>query len=337
MAIHPKTQKFIQEFVDEYGKDNNEKYLADALFSLIKMAKEHHDSLDWRLIRTFLNELRDSFKVFTPYRDIRKVCMFGSARTKPQDPEYKMAELFAKKITHEKYMVITGAGSGIMEAGNKGAHKDKSFGVNINLPFEQDANPYIAFDTKLVSYKYFFTRKLMFTKESDAAVLFPGGFGTLDEGFESLTLIQTGKSKPRPVLLMSTPDNMFWEQWVKTIKKQLLEQGLISEQDLKLFKIVKNVDEAVNIILNFHRIYHSVIFSDGYCIIRLNQSLSDNNIQELNDLYKDIIISGKITSAGPLPIEKRFKEFLDKPRLGFNFDNFSFGRLTQMIDTINQF
>lgn len=331
------SKHIIDTFVKEYGTEKNKTYLAKALSNLISLAKVHHDAWDWRLISTFLDELRESFRVFSPHRDTRKVCLFGSARTEPSSPEYEMAEQFAYKITKKGYMVITGAGAGIMEAGNKGAHVNKSFGVNINLPFEQEANPYIAYDSKLVSYKYFFTRKLMFTKESDAAVLFPGGFGTMDEGFENLTLLQTGKCKPRPVLLMSTPDNMFWEQWVKTISKQLIKNQLISKADIQLFKIVKNVHEAVELILKFHHIYHSIVYINDDCIIRLNKALSSNHLQELNKRYKDIIIRGHIQPTDPLANEMKHKEFLDKPRIKFEFDRKSFSRIVEMIHTINDF
>ena len=240
----------IDRLVSKVGKKDNQKVLKEILSTVCRLSDMDINSGDWKLLSRSIKEFRKSFQAFTPYRNKRKVAIFGSARTPEKDPLFKMAEEFSRDITRNDFMVITGAGGGIMEAGNKGGG-DESFGVNIKLPFEQSANDYIRKSKKLVSYNYFFIRKLMFIKESDATVLFPGGFGTLDEAYEGLTLIQTGKSLPRPILLMQNPGDDYWQTWVSFFSEIMLRDKYISPDDMDLFSICESNEEAINIITSF--------------------------------------------------------------------------------------
>jgi hypothetical protein len=242
-----------------------------------------------------------------------------------------MAEEFARKITAKGYMVITGGGPGVMEAGNKGAPAGKDFALNIRLPFEQKPNPYINEKERLINFKYFFTRKLMFVKESNATLLFPGGFGTCDEGFEMLTLVQTGKSAPRPILLMEPKGSRYWSSWKRFIQEQLVGNGYINKDDLNLFKLVRNVDDAVRLIGDFYRVYHSIRYVGDLTVIRLNKALPARKISLLNREFKDILTGGEIREGGPAEEEIQKKEFLDLPRLIMNFNRRSFGRLLELI------
>src|SRR5207247_4698614 len=219
--------------------------------------------------QTSLRELRYAFKLFAPYAGTRKVTIFGSARTQPSKTEYKQAAEFARKITAAGFMVITGAGPGIMQAGHEGAGPEKSFGANIRLPWEQAANPISQHDKKLITFKYFFTRKLIFLRHADAIVLFPGGFGTMDEGFEALTLMQTGKSRLMPLVLIDPPGATYWKTWDKNIREHLLRNQLISPDDLNLYHTTDDADEAVKIITRFYRNYHSMRFVYELLVIRL--------------------------------------------------------------------
>jgi uncharacterized protein (TIGR00730 family) len=246
-----------------------------------------------------------------------------------------MALEFSRKISEKGYMIITGGGGGVMEAGNRGAG-DKSFAANIVLPNIQDVNPYVSKGEKLIHFKYFFTRKLIFVKESDGTVLFPGGFGTNDEAFEMLTLFQTGKAMPRPIVLVNAPKMTYWETWLKFIEKEMVKRNFISKEHLKLFKIVSSVKEAIDEIVNFYRVYHSIRFIGPHTVLRLNRSLPDSKIIELNKTFKDILVEGKIQTSGPSAIEKEQKDFVDLPRLVMKFDRHSYGRLNEMIRQINQ-
>src|SRR5437899_10785665 len=237
-----------------------------------KLIRDHASRGDVKLLSTALKELRYAFKVFAPYRTRRKVTVFGSARLAQDHPACVQAREFGRRCAEAGYMVITGAAHGIMEAGHVGAGRANSIGVNILLPFEQDANPIIAGDTKLMHLKYFFTRKLLFVKESDAVALFPGGFGTLDEGFEVLTLIQTGKSHMFPVVCVDYPGDDYWQTWDQFIRKQLLGRNMISPADLSLYKVTDSVAAAVHEIRNFYRVYHSMRYVKGQLVLRLHKA-----------------------------------------------------------------
>ena len=248
-AIDHALKQQIRELIKSKGGGNNEQEVADIIENALKLLTDVQDTGDARIIRTAVRELRYAFRLFAPYLGKRKVTIFGSARTQPDALEYQQAVEFGRKIVKAGFMVITGAGSGIMQAGHEGAGSQNSFGVNIRLPWEQSANPIIAEDKKLVTFKYFFTRKLIFIRHSDAIVLFPGGFGTFDEGFEALTLMQTGKSQLLPLVLVDKPGGTYWKTWDIHIREELLSHKLISPEDLNLYQITDSVDEAVKIIL----------------------------------------------------------------------------------------
>jgi uncharacterized protein (TIGR00730 family) len=326
----------INRLVTKIGKKDNEKALKEIISTVCKLPEINMNSGDWKLMSRSIKELKNSFQSFAPYRHKRKVAIFGSARTPVDDPLFEMAENFSEGITSKGFMVITGAGGGIMEAGNKGG-KDESFGVNIKLPFEQSANNYIKNSAKLVSYNYFFIRKLMFIKESDATVLFPGGFGTLDEAYEGLTLIQTGKSLPRPILLMQNPGDDYWQTWVSFFTEIMLRDHYISPDDMDLFSICESNEDAIEKITSFYKVYHSLRYVGDIAVIRLNTPLTSQNIQQLNESFKDIVVEGSIDSCDPFPEEIETRDELKKFRISFKFNKINFGRLVSMVHMINTF
>jgi uncharacterized protein (TIGR00730 family) len=314
------------------------------LEEFVDMIKETADKLlrdgagrgDVKLLATAIRELRYCFKVFSAYRGIRKVTIFGSARTKPDHPAYQAAVEFAKQMTAHGYMSITGAAAGIMEAGHVGAGRENSIGLNIMLPFEQGANPVIHGDSKLMNLRYFFTRKLLFIKESDAVVLFPGGFGTHDEAFESLTLIQTGKTHIFPIVLVDEPGGTYWQNWATFIREELLERGYISEHDLALFHVTDSVAEAVEEVLVFYRVYHSMRYVRGDLVLRLQRSLSEKTMARLHAEFADINSGDDgFVQTGMLPQEANEPGIAELPRLKFRFDRMNHGRLRQLINLIN--
>ncbi len=332
----PVIDNLINELVNKSGSVETENLLREILTTTVKLGKETSDKGDLKLVNNALKELRYSFKIFSPYRSIKKVIIFGSARSKTDSAEYKMAEEFSRKLTDKGYMIVTGGGPGVMEAGNKGAGSGKDFALNIRLPFEQKPNPYIDEKEKLINFKYFFTRKLVFVKETDATALFPGGFGTLDEGFEMITLIQTGKSRPRPIVLMEPKGSTYWATWMHFVKTQLIKNGFIAKDDLNLFHIVENVDAAVKYIDDFYRVYHSIRYVLGLAVIRLNRKISEKTLKLINKEFKDILISGEIRVSPPTDKEIQEKEFLNLPRLVMNFNMHDYGRLCEMIQFINK-
>ncbi len=326
----------INELVRKSGSAETAHLFREILTTAVKLGKECSDKGDLKLVNNTLKELRYSFKVFSPYRAIKKVIIFGSARSTNKSAEYKMAEEFARKLTEKGYMIVTGGGPGVMEAGNKGAKTGKEFALNIRLPFEQKTNPYINEKDKTINFKYFFTRKLIFVKETDATALFPGGFGTQDEGLEMLTLIQTGKSKPRPVVLMEPKGSTYWTQWLHFINKQLVKKGYIKKEDLNLFCIVKTVDRGIKYIEDFYKVYHSIRYVSGLTVLRLNKEISDKTLKLINDRFKDILTSGEIKNSPPLNKEIQEGEYLSLPRLVMNFNMHDYGRLCEMIRVINK-
>lgn len=326
----------INWLVSKVGTNDNQPYLKEIISTICKLSAHNLHSGDWKLLSRSIRELRHSFRVFTPYRSKRKVSIFGSARTHPSHPSYEQAEMFSKQIVAHDFMVITGAGGGIMDAGNKGAG-DNSFGVNIRLPFEQSPNEHIINSQKLVTYNYFFIRKLMFIMESDATVLFPGGFGTLDEAYEGLTLIQTGKSMPRPIVLVQDKGSKYWDIWYSFFTDVMLKEGYISPDDLDLVTICHSPEEAVQIVVNFYTVYHSLRYVKDDAVIRLNHPISNSQIDQLNALFADIIVSGKIEACEPYTEEVMSKDHLKKFRLTFKFNRIQYGRLVSMIRHINTF
>jgi hypothetical protein len=312
----------------------------DLVFELIttaiRLARDETSRLDRKIANSALKEMRYAFRVFAPYRNERKVSIFGSARTCADDPEFTTARDFARAIAERGWMVVTGAGPGIMEAGQEGAGSARSFGVNIRLPFEAQPNPFIADDPKLINFKYFFTRKLMFIKEGDAFVLLPGGFGTLDEAFELLTLIQTGKSDLHPIVLLDSPGGDFWGQFEDFVRTQLVGRGYVAPEDLNLFKRTASAEEAVDEIMRFYTNYHSQRVVRGRFVLRMQRLPSPGQIEALSKEFSDILLDGKIEVAEPTQEEVRDEDALDKPRLAFAFDRMHFGRLRSLIDRLNE-
>jgi len=325
----------IEELIKFKGGGYNEPEVADIIENALKILTDVKDTGDVRVIQTALRELRYAFRIFAPYADKRKVTIFGSARTLPNKPEYQQAAEFGKKISEAGFMVITGAGPGIMQAGHEGAGPENSFGVNIRLPWEQSANPVIAENKKLITFKYFFTRKLIFIRHSDAIVLFPGGFGTMDEGYEAITLMQTGKSQLMPLVLMDKPGGTYWKTWDKNVREHLLRGKLISPDDLNLYQITDNADEAVKIISRFYRNFDSTRFVRERFVIRLKNAPSESALAALNEDFADIILEGKMEVVPPTPEELEDKDRLDLTRIAFNFNRRDYGRIRQLIDVLN--
>jgi hypothetical protein len=313
-----------------------EQLVREMVETCLKLLRDGTRVGDIKLLNAALRELRYAFKVFAPYRSVRKVSVFGSARTRADAPPYRTAVDFARRITSEGYMVITGAGSGIMRACQEGAGKERSFGVNIRLPFEQEPNEIISKDPKLSTFRYFFTRKLMFIKEADAAALFPGGFGTHDEGYECLTLVQTGKTKPMPIVFVDAPRGTYWKTWRRYVEEHLLRHGLISPEDMSLFKVTSSVDEAIAEITGFYRVYHSARTVGQNLVIRLNRALSPPLVAQLSRDFADIVVSGGIVQTGALDEEEGEPELAALPRLVLAFNRNGFGRLRQLIDRLNR-
>ncbi|HUP10216.1 MAG TPA: LOG family protein [Caldimonas sp.] len=291
---------------------------------------------DLKIATGALREMREAFKVFAAYRGVRKVSTFGSARTQEGDPVFTLAEEFARRIADCGYMVITGAGPGIMEACQRGAGRDRSFGVNIRLPFEQQANTIISGDPKLMSFRYFFARKLFFLKEADAVVLFPGGFGTHDEGFETLTLLQTGKTRPMPLVLLDRPRGTYWRTWQRYVEDHLLRRHMIEKEDLALYTVTDDIDAAVDEITGFHRIYHSSRYVRDRFVIRITRRLPTEFVDGLAAEFADITADGVITQRDALRAERDEAEIVHLPRLVLRFKRSHFGRLRMLINRLNQ-
>jgi len=309
--------------------------IQQALKTLVQMAEVEADRLDWKILNASLQDMGRAFRTFYPYRHIRKIAIFGSARMSANTKAYEMALSFSRCVTQLGFMVMTGAGGGIMQAANAGAGAEHSFGLNIQLPFEQGANPFIEGDPKLINFKYFFTRKLFFLRESDAVALFPGGFGTQDEAFECLTLMQTGKAGLVPLVLIEPPGSDYWQSWELYLRDHLLSQGLIGSDDLSLFTITDQVDVACEAIASFYRVYHSSRYVGKELVLRLNSALRDSDIAYLNDHFHDILVQGTIRPSKALAQESD-PETADLPRLLLEFNQRDLGRLYQMIRTINQ-
>jgi uncharacterized protein (TIGR00730 family) len=331
----PELKRHIQALIDYKGGGHNEENVADIIDNALKLLTDVKDSGDVRVIQTALRELRYAFKLFAPYAQVRKVSMFGSARTQPTRPEYQQAVEFGRKIVEAGFMVITGAGPGIMQAGHEGAGPEMSFGANIRLPWEQSANPVIREDKKLVTFKYFFTRKLIFIRHADAIALFPGGFGTMDEGYEALTLMQTGKSQLMPLVLIDRPGGAYWKTWDRQVREHLLRDELISPDDLNLYQITDDTDQAVRIITRFYRNFHSSRFVKDLFVIRLKHAPSDSAIQAMNEDFADINTGAPIKRIEPTPDEVEGNDHVELPRIGFNFNRRDYGRLRQMVDALN--
>jgi len=326
--------RVISDLLDAAGVPPDRRgYFQQMLTTVLKLHEDGASSGDLKITNAALKELRYGYKVFAPYRDVRKVTVFGSARTPREEPAATVAREFGRRMVEAGWMVVTGAGAGIMGASQEGAGAERSFGLNIRLPFEQEANPWIASDPKLISFKYFFTRKLFLVKEASAVALFPGGFGTMDETFELLTLIQTGKSAIVPVVLVEAGPKPYWWIWNRWIGATLVERGLIEAEDASLYRIVDTVDDAVAEILGFYRVFHSSRIVGDNLVFRLQRPLIDAELGELQRRFEGILKGPVDQTAGPVPQE--LNEFPDLPRLSLPFNRTSYGRLRQLIDFIN--
>ena len=329
--------QMVRDLIQKAGGSSNADLLEEIVVTSLKIGEDEFDRGDIKLINSAMKEVRYAFKVFYPYRHVRKVAIFGSARTPRDSPDYRLARDCARGIVRAGWMVITGASSGIMRAGNEGAGRANSFGVNIRLPFEQEANPAIAKDPKLINFKYFFTRKLFFLKESDATVLFPGGFGTHDEGFENLTLIQTGKTNPRPVVCLDPPKSHYWNEFRDYLRNHLVKRRMIDPEDMELVHFTHDPGEAVDIITRFYRNYHSMRYIRDLLVIRLKKPLSDKQIERMNERFHDILTKGKITqSLKPFEEEANEPHALDLVRLSLYFNRRHFAKLVRLIRAINE-
>ena len=306
------------------------------LSSLSDMAKEGTSVGDLKIANAALAEMTEAFRVFRPYRKIRKMTMFGSARTLPDDPVYILARDLASQMAQADWMVVTGAGPGIMAAGLQGAGREHSFGVNIRLPHEEGANVFIAQDPKLVEMRYFFTRKLMLIKESHAYAILPGGFGTQDESFELLTLLQTGKAEPAPVVMMETPGGTYWQGWLRFLEEEAIGSGWVSPEDVCLFKVATSVEEATGEILGFYRNYHSCRWVGDLLVLRVQTAPSRAELADLNKRFGDIVTRGAIRIASAFSPERSSNDHPELPRLALRFDKWHFSRLRQLIDAINE-
>ncbi len=328
-------QADIADLINQLPNLQHRQLIQQALATILRLANSEIDRLDWKILSASLADMEQGFQIFYPYRHVRKITIFGSARTSPETPEYRIAVEFARRVTQLGFMVMTGGGGGIMQAGNEGAGREQSFGLNIRLPFEQEANPFIVGDPKLIHFKYFFTRKLFLLRESDAIALFPGGFGTQDEAFECMTLSQTGKFGPVPLVLIDRPGGNYWRAWSDYIHQHLVQQRLISPDDPNLYTVTDDLDVACNAITRFYQVYHSSRYVRDQLVIRLKSDLSDAEVEQLNANFSDILVRGRIEKSQALPQEDQ-DESADLPRLVLYFNQRDLGRLYQMIATINQ-
>jgi len=332
----PEIDALIKQLVEEWGGGKSGDLIQEMIITALKMGHDNLSVADMKLFSRSLKELRYAAKMFAPYAQKKKVVVFGSARIQPHEPSFIAAEEFARKMQEHGYMAITGGGDGIMGAAQRGAGRENSFGLNIRLPFEQRANETIHGDHKLVNFNYFFTRKLNFMKETHAVALFPGGFGTMDEGFEVLTLMQTGKARIIPLVLVDPPGGHYWETWFSFLKDHLLKQGLISENDFDFFKLTHDVDDAVAEIMKFYKNFHSYRWVGSRMVIRLQQKLSEDAIAHLNGTFADIVQSGSIVQSEALPEEQNEPDILSLPRIVLTPHRTNFGRLRKLIDAVNE-
>lgn len=325
----------IESLLDELQVTSNRDQLRELFVSVVRLAQDRLDRLDLKIANAALREITEGFEVFAPYRSVPKITMFGSARTLPTDPLYAQARDLASRLAALGWSTVTGAGPGIMAAGLEGAGPEHSFGINIRLPFEQVANQFISSDPKLVSMKYFFTRKLLLVKESAGYAVLPGGFGTLDESFELLTLLQTGKAQPAPVVLLEVPEGSYWHAWERFVTEEVLARGLIGPEDASLYLITDDVLQAAGEILGFYRNYHSLRWVGERLVIRLKAGPTAAEISSLSEEFAGIMRGPIEILPGPLPTETRQEDHLELPRIALGFDRMSYAHLRRLIDALN--
>jgi uncharacterized protein (TIGR00730 family) len=332
---NPVVDDLIEQLFVSVGGVYHQNLVREMIVAALKAGQETPHFADMSMLNNTMKEMRYTNKVFGPYRGTKKVTIFGSARTEPQEESYQNCVSFSRRLAELGYMIITGGGPGIMQAGNEGAGSDKSFAVNIHLPFEQSANPVMTNNPRLVTYRYFFNRKVAFVKEADAIAVFPGGFGTLDEAMEVFTLIQTGKTTPKPLILMDDSSG-YWEEWFDFIKTKLLGKGLISADDFSIFTITRDVDEAVTVIDDFYSNYHSHRFVGEKLVIRHQRPVTDEQLQTLEAEFPEMRRFGNpILRGTPLPVEEDEPETLKLHRLLIDFDHHHYGLLIAFIRRLN--
>ncbi len=325
----------IEELLSSAGIESDHDLVFELVTSALRMGREGVDRGDLKIANSTLKEMRFAFHVFDPYRAVRKVAIFGSARTRADEPAFTSARHVGRRIAEEGWMVITGGGPGIMTAGIEGAGSDNSFAVNIVLPFEPAGGGALVGDGKVVNFRYFFNRKLTFMKEASAYVLFPGGFGTMDEAFELLTLLQTGRELPSPVVLFEPEGDAYWRSFRHFLEVELLDAGLIARDDLDLFHITSDVEDAVEYLTRFYRVFHSMRYVGGRLVLRLEHPISDEDLRHLNDQFGDIVSTGEIERCEPASVEVADDDALDKSRIRFRFINNRYARLHALIRTVN--
>jgi hypothetical protein len=333
----PAVDGAIQQLLDVLEVDNDRDVLGEMLTSVARMARDDTDRGDLKLANGTIREMRNSFATFAPFRGERKASVFGSARTRPDEPSFQLAVELGRALAAAGWMVITGGGPGIMNAAVSGAGRQNAFAVTIRLPFEPTAASTLVDDDHLVRFKYFFTRKLTFMKESSAYVVFPGGFGTLDETFELLTLIQTGKETPAPIVLIDPDDETYWVTWMDFVKDELVTAGLVYPADLELVHLTSSIDEAVAYIDDFYRTYHSMRYVDGRMVVRLTHSIGDEALATVNEEFADIVAGGVIERCDPFPAEVVDRDHVELPRLVFTFDQRHFARLHRFARRLSDF
>jgi uncharacterized protein (TIGR00730 family) len=327
----------IAQLVSESGADSNADLVQEMITTAVRLVRDRAERGEMKLVNAALKEFAYSFRVFKKWQGYRKVSIFGSARTTPDEPVYEYTRRFAEAMSNENWMVITGAGPGIMAAGHEGAGAEKSFGASIRLPLESEPNIFIQGNTKLINYKYFFTRKVTFLKESDAFALLPGGFGTMDETYELLTLMQTGKSDLHPIVLLEEPGSTFWGDWLRFTEEQLVGRGLISPDDLHLICHATSIDQAVSEITGFYANYQSQRYVDSILMLRLKRLPPAEVIEELGRAFADILGPKGLHASKPSEMEIQDEDELACERLAVHFNQSSFGRLRRLIDELNRY
>ncbi len=332
----PELDQRIADLIAQLGDVHDTDLVFEMIVSAVRLARDRASRGDLKIANSALKEMRYAFAVFEPYRSARKAAIFGSARTRRDDPLYEQTVALAQGLADADWMVITGAGPGIMEAGIEGAGAANSFGVSIRLPFEAVTTQFLADDPKLVNFRYFFTRKVTFVKEAHAFVLLPGGFGTLDEGFELLTLVQTGKAPPAPIVLLDVPGGTFWLSWMQFVERELRARGYISPEDVNLVAITDDVSVALEQITRFYRNYHSLRFVGGDLVLRMHALPPPEAIEALNRDFADILVSGKIEAATASKAEIADNDVPDLPRLTMRFDRHAYSRLHELINRLNE-
>jgi uncharacterized protein (TIGR00730 family) len=335
-ADAPDIAERLDALVEEVGGEPgtfDAKLVRDLMVTALKLIPDGRDTGELKLMTAAMKELRYAYRVFAQYPDPPKVTIFGSARTAPDHPDYVAAVQFSRLMAEAGWMSITGAGGGIMEAGHVGPGREASFGVAIRLPFETTANEVISGDEKLIHFRYFFTRKLMFLSQADAVALFPGGFGTMDEAFETLTLVQTGKASMIPIVLLEGENHPYWEGWDTFIRQHLLERGLISEEDLHLYHISKTPADAMEHIRAFYRNYHSSRYVRDDLVIRVHRPLNESQVAALNDEFGLLVESGRIRQRDAYREESDHR---DLPRIAFTHTRHKYGLVRRLIDRINE-